>query len=88
MLDLPVLCVDAAKNDCPREEPTHVGSAGVVRGQAGDEFPCQPRFRDHPSPHLLICRIQVERENQRMLDLRRVNHSIALIQEGNELVEI
>ena len=49
---------------------------------------CQPRFRDHPSPHLLICRIQVERENQRMLDLRRVNHSIALIQEGNELVEI
>ena len=51
MLGLPVLCVDAAKNDCPREEPMHVGSAGVVRGQAGDVFPCQPRFRDHPSPH-------------------------------------
>ena len=45
------VCVNAVKNGGPREESTHVGSAGVVRVQAVDVSPCQPRFRDHPSPH-------------------------------------
>ena len=38
--------VEVVKNGGPREESTHVGSAGVVRGQAVAVSPCQPRFRD------------------------------------------
>ena len=39
--------VEVVKIGGPREESTHVGYAGVVRGQAVAVSPCQPRFRDH-----------------------------------------